>query len=87
MMMAWWLAAVAPNARPAVRGAAAFGIAVAVELSQLVHGPWIDAVRQTTPGQLVLGSGFNPRDLLAYAVGVLAAVFVERNLLSANSSD
>jgi len=29
-------------------------------------------------GQLVLGSGFDPRDLLAYATGVVAALLLER---------
>lgn len=77
-MLAWWLGALAPAASPWRRGAAALAICVAVELSQLVHTPALDAVRRTTPGHLVLGSGFDPRDLVAYAAGVLAAVLLER---------
>jgi hypothetical protein len=78
MMIVWWVSAAAPRARPWIRGAVALGICFAVELSQLVHTPAIDAARSTTLGQLVLGSGFDPRDLLAYAAGVVAAVLLER---------
>jgi acetyl esterase/lipase len=60
------------------RSAVAFGICVAVELSQLVHTPAIDAVRRTALGQLVLGSGFDARDLVAYAAGVSVAALLER---------
>ena len=49
-MMVWLVSAIMPNARLVARMAAAFAICVAVELSQLVHAPVIDAVRQTTIG-------------------------------------
>ena len=48
-----------------------------VELSQLYHAPWIDAIRATLPGRLVLGSTFNWPDLAAYAVGVAIGALVE----------
>ena len=35
-------------------------------MSQLYHTPTLDAIRATQAGQLVLGSGFDPRDLAAY---------------------
>lgn len=37
----------------------------AVEFSQLYHAPWLDTIRMTTPGRLVLGSTFNGPDLAA----------------------
>lgn len=47
-----------------------------IEISQLYHAPWIDAIRITTLGGLVLGSGFLWSDLLAYYIGVhFAATF------------
>lgn len=49
----------------------------AVELSQLYHAPWLDAIRATTPGHLVLGSAFHAIDLVAYAIGVAVAALVE----------
>jgi hypothetical protein len=48
----------------------ALAFAWGVEFSQLYHAPWIDAVRATLPGRLVLGTTFNWPDLLAYALGV-----------------
>lgn len=78
MMMFWWIGAALPLVRPMVRAWLAIGVCVAVELSQLYHVPWLDAIRATTPGHLVLGSGFDARDLVAYAVGVLVAYCLDR---------
>ena len=79
-MMVWWISAVRPDARLVMRGSVAFGICVAVELSQLLHTPALDAIRGTTFGRLVLGSGFDARDLLAYALGVVVAVLLDRRV-------
>jgi hypothetical protein len=72
-MVMWIAGAVAPAIRWPLHAAAAFAICVVVELSQLVHFPALDSLRRTTLGQLVLGSGFDPRDFLAYGAGILAA--------------
>jgi hypothetical protein len=48
----------------------ALTFAWAVEFSQLYHSPWINAVRSTLLGKLILGNTFNPIDLVAYAFGV-----------------
>ncbi|NOT35527.1 MAG: DUF2809 domain-containing protein [Candidatus Eisenbacteria bacterium] len=77
MMIAWWIGALAPSGSLRVRSAVAFAICVGVELSQLLRTPELDALRSTPVGQLVLGSGFDARDLVAYAVGVLGAVGLE----------
>ncbi|KEK23128.1 DUF2809 domain-containing protein [Bacillus gaemokensis] len=42
----------------------------AIEISQLYHAEWIDSIRATTLGGLVLGYGFLWSDLLAYAIGI-----------------
>lgn len=78
VMIVWWLGVLAPTMRLPVRGGVALAVCVAVEISQLLHTPALDAARRTLPGRLVLGSGFDPRDLVAYAAGVLAAVLLER---------
>ncbi|MBC8140309.1 MAG: DUF2809 domain-containing protein [Armatimonadetes bacterium] len=46
----------------------------AIEASQLYQAPWINAVRQTRLGGLVLGFGFLWSDILCYTVGVAAGV-------------
>jgi hypothetical protein len=65
----------------ATRAAIALGLAFSVEFSQLYHAPWIDSIRQTTLGGLVLGSGFLWTDLVCYTVGIAIGAFLERGLL------
>lgn len=77
MMVAWLAGVVVPRTPRWWRAAAALAAAWAVEFSQLLHAPWIDAWRRTTLGRLTLGTDFDPRDLAAYAVGVLGAVLLE----------
>lgn len=48
-----------------------------IELSQLYHAPWIDNIRKTTLGGLVLGYGFLWSDLIAYAIGIAEGVILE----------
>ena len=56
----------------------AMAFSIAIELSQLYHAPWIDSIRQTTLGGLILGFGFLWSDLACYAVGVGLGVLLER---------
>jgi len=53
-----------------VRAAISVALAFLVEISQLYHTPWIDSIRQTTLGGLVLGFGFLWTDLIWYSVGI-----------------
>ncbi|PFL24562.1 hypothetical protein COJ07_02730 [Bacillus cereus] len=48
-----------------------------IEISQLYHAEWIDSIRATTLGGLVLGYGFLWSDLVAYTIGVGIGVFCE----------
>ena len=48
-------------------------LATAVEMSQLYHAGWIDAIRGNFFGHLVLGSSFSVLDIAAYGVGILLA--------------
>jgi len=79
-MMFWWVGAAVPAVRPSRRAAVTIAICVAVELSQLIRSPALESLRRTSLGHLVLGSGFDPRDFLAYAAGVFAAMLFERLL-------
>jgi Protein of unknown function (DUF2809) len=82
LMLTWWVGALWPRLGRGARAGISLGTCWAVELSQLCHTPGLDAVRRTTLGQLTLGSGFDPRDLGSYALGVLAALLVERAVAS-----
>ncbi|MCL4864340.1 MAG: DUF2809 domain-containing protein [Gemmatimonadales bacterium] len=80
-MVFWLLAMLWPRARTRGLAIGALGIAVGVEISQLYHAGWIDAIRQTRLGALALGSGFLWSDLACYAVGVGVAAGVDRLLV------
>lgn len=82
-MMTFWISAIATRASLSTRAIIALAVCFAVEFSQLYHATWLDAARDTRLGPLVLGSGFDPRDLVAYAGGVLAALIAERLLVRA----
>jgi hypothetical protein len=56
----------------------------AIEITQLYHAPWIDTLRATRIGGLILGFGFLWSDLVAYAVGVAAAAIVEKTSIKLN---
>lgn len=48
-----------------------------IEITQLYHASWIDSLRSTTLGGLVLGYGFLWSDILAYSIGVFSGIVVE----------
>jgi len=48
-----------------------------IELSQLYHAPWIDSIRSTTLGGLVLGFGFLWSDMIAYTIGIAMGSGIE----------
>ena len=79
-MMMWIISVIVPDRTLLFRGTTALAICFAVELSQLYHSPSLDAVRQTTLGQLTLGTGFDVRDLFAYTIGVVGAALVDRTI-------
>lgn len=80
-LVAWCVALVRPRAASRSLGVTALGIACAVELSQRYRAPWIDAIRATRLGALVLGQGFLWSDLACYAVGASLAVVLDRLVL------
>lgn len=84
VMILWLGALVRPVAATSRLALAAFGICTAVEFSQLAHAPWIDAVRATRGGALVLGQGFLWSDLVSYAVGVASAALIDSRLRAAD---
>ena len=48
-----------------------------IEFSQLYQADWINQIRQTLPGRLILGQGFLWGDLLAYIGGVIVGAVGE----------
>ena len=48
-----------------------------IEVSQLYHAPWIDSLRDTLLGKLVLGNTFHWPDFPAYATGIALGAIAE----------
>ncbi len=57
--------------------AASLGVSFLIELSQLWHPPFLEALRATTLGGLVLGYGFLWSDLVCYTVGACVCAVAE----------
>ena len=53
-------------------------IAFAIEFLQLYQAPWMQALRANKLAYLVLGNGFDPLDLVAYAAGIALGLAVDR---------
>ena len=68
---------VAPRIRTSTAAVIALAFCAAIECSQAYHTPWLDAVRDTLPGHLVLGQGFHAFDLVCYAIGVALGATLE----------
>ncbi|MGL5750333.1 MAG: DUF2809 domain-containing protein [Paraclostridium sp.] len=52
----------------------------AIEISQLYQADWINAIRNTTLGGLVLGHGFLWMDLISYAIGIIIGLQIDKLL-------
>ena len=48
-----------------------------MEISQLYHAPWIDSIRNTTLGGLILGFGFLWSDLVCYTIGIIIGIIID----------
>lgn len=75
-----------PTKSTSIRAIVSLLIAFSVETSQLYHAPWIDRIRQTTLGGLILGFGFLWTDLICYTVGIIFGVATEFGLNTSKSS-
>lgn len=62
-----------------IKKVAAIGIlfSLIVEVSQLYHDDWIDKLRKTFLGELILGSGFVWSDLFAYLCGIVFGIIID----------
>ena len=49
-----------------------------IEFSQLYQADWINAIRHTMLGALVLGKGFLFADLVRYTVGIIIAALLDK---------
>lgn len=81
-MMYYIVSCIVVNKDYKARAVVALLICFTIEVSQLYQAEWINAVRQTIPGKLILGSGFLWSDLLAYSIGVSSALIFDKFVVS-----
>ncbi|NML64157.1 DUF2809 domain-containing protein [Hymenobacter sp. RP-2-7] len=74
----WLVGALQPGWAVRRRALAAGIFATGIELSQLWQAPWLQALRHTTLGALVLGQGFLWSDLACYAAGIAVGAGLEK---------
>jgi len=60
----------------------AFAFSVLIEISQFYHAAWIDDIRKTIIGGLILGFGFMWSDLICYLTGIIIGLFFDYLLRS-----
>jgi uncharacterized protein (DUF1810 family) len=77
LMVFLGIALLVPTRSTATVAGLALAVSCAVEASQLYHAPWLDAIRRTTLGHLVLGDTFAWGDIGAYLVGITVGAVAE----------
>jgi hypothetical protein len=73
--------ALRPRARTRDVALLAAATSAVVECAKLWQAPWLAAFRHTTLGHLLLGHVFSWQNLVAYGVGVIVGVVLDRTLL------
>jgi hypothetical protein len=77
--MSFWIGCLLVPRRPAVGiGVGAMAFCLAIECLKLLDWPWMANVRHNPFGHLIFGTGFQPTNLICYAVGVALALLIER---------
>ena len=66
-----------PKLHTLIVAAMALTISFGVEFSQMYQAEWINSLRDTRVGALVLGAGFLASDFVCYATGIALGIFGE----------
>ena len=56
----------------------AFLFSFSIEISQLYQAQWINNIRNTIIGGLILGHGFLFEDLISYSIGIILGCVVDK---------
>lgn len=56
-----------------------------IEFSQLYQADWINKLRVTWPGHMILGQGFLWSDLIAYILGVAVGLVIDKAIKKGKS--
>lgn len=76
LLVFWLVCFLFPHWQVSQQAALALGFSYLIELSQLVQTNWLNQIRHTTIGALILGFGFSWSDVGLYTLGVLFGMSV-----------
>ena len=80
-LLIFWLASfLRPEWPLQYRAGAALIFAFAIEFSQFYQAEWLNRIRASRLGGLVLGYSFLTADLVAYTVGVAVGMLLDRHV-------
>ena len=82
LMVFFLMCAIAPRRTTLNVAIAALLFSFGIEFLQFYRSPWIEAIRDTTIGGLILGFGFKTSDLVCYAVGIAIGATIDVALQS-----
>lgn len=85
LMVYWILALLFRRKEPVWIALATLLFSYSIEVSQLYHAAWIDAIRATRLGGVVLGFGFLWSDMVCYTAGAAFGFVTELLFLKKNS--
>lgn len=80
LMVFWIVRLLWPRGATLQVALTALAFSYTIEISQLLHPAWLDAIRHTRLGGLVLGFGFLWSDIACYTVGVGMGILMDRRL-------
>ncbi|MGK7913084.1 MAG: DUF2809 domain-containing protein [Synechococcus sp.] len=86
MMVLFLFCALAPRRTPLMLAIAALLFSFGIEFLQFYRSPWIEAIRNTTLGGLILGFGFKVSDLACYTVGIAIGAAIDVALVQHTTS-
>lgn len=81
MLVFWLVCCLKPDWPLKYRVAAALAFAYAIEFSQFYQADWLNQIRHTRLGGLILGFSFLPSDLVAYTIGIAVGAGLEHFLI------
>lgn len=81
LMVFWGFGFLFPKKGTAKVATFALLFSYGIELSQLYHAAWIDAIRANRIGGLVLGFGFLWSDIVSYTIGVAVGILCEKYII------
>lgn len=72
-----FLAFLFPKEKISILAIISITFSVLIEFSQIYHAPWIDSIRDTFIGAMILGYGFLWSDILCYIIGTFLGILLD----------